>query len=321
MRIRTVGIGLLLAAAFCARAGEIRWEPTLEKAMESGKKAGRPVAVCFFDDEGFSARLEAELSQEKVSALFASMSAVRLTLEGAPEAAARFKVQATPSIVLLNAEGKLLGILNGYQPAAALVLSIEEVLKRTPRDLDVAMRTKPATVPGPGVAPPAADAPGEDVNPMVPVAERMDVVGQDIRREDTGPIVQKQIKSILDELDRLIEEASQQSSSSQQKQQKKQKQEQGEGEPKPGAPKPGQGKQGGMDPSSPMTDSQTVERDGGMGLNQPFASPHAAWGNRVPVESEKSAVLKAREGKVPPEYEGFINEYMKRLLEAREGGR
>lgn len=319
--MRRTAIWVLGLAAAAALRAEPAWIKTFDEAKAAAAKEKKAIALFFADDEsGFSARLEAKLDDPEIKALLDKLAAVRLDLgaEAADETkalAAGFGVQKAPALVLLNPEAKLLG-LTGYQGAEFLAKSIEEILKRTPRE-----------TPPPGMAPggaPGGQGAGGEKNPLRPVAGNMEDVHADISRQDTGPVVHQKIKAILDELDRLIEQSESSSSSSSSSSSQSQKKDESEGQGQGQGQGEGQGKEGG-NPSGQKAGKQGAQRSkaghrgDGENLNNPFASPAAAWGERVKIDPEKSAVLKAREGVTPPEYESYVSEYFRRLAEEGSG--
>ncbi len=321
-------LGMSLAAGAHA---EPAWLKGMDeaKAAAAGDKEKKGIALFFVDEEnGFSNRLEAKLDDPEVKEVFKKLAAVRLDLgsaatEETKALAAGYGLPKAPGLVILNPEGKLLG-LTGYQGSDFLAKSIEEILKRTPRQ-------ESPQVQGGAKGQKAGGKPGQggaegEKNPMRPVAGQMEDVHSDISRQDTGPVVHQKIKSILDELDRLIEQSeSSSSSSSSSSSQSKSKDEgqgqgqgEGEGEGEGEGKGKGQGKPKGQKPGGQgAKQSAAGHRGDGENLNNPFASPAASWGERVKIDPEKSAVLKAREGVTPPEYESYVSEYFNRL--AREG--
>lgn len=298
------------AAVLC---GEVRWTKDVETALSDGKKKKQPVAICFLGDEGFSARLEAEFAKEKsLQEFLGKLVAVQVDFDKSPEIAAQYKVVSPPAVVYLNAEGQLLGILSGYQPAEAFIRTSAEILKRTPRGASAPA----AGAPGQPEPPPAQGQPKS--NPMVPIAGWMDEVKEGITREETGPVVQGKIKTILDELDRLIEESSQSSSSSKSKSKKKKPGEEGsqpgegEGEGNKPGNKPGMkvGVQG-------LQQSSEANRDGDTKINSPFTSSSTSWGQRIPVEEEAYDSTKARDAKIPAEYDAYLKKYFEILSKSK----
>lgn len=147
----------------------------------------------------------------------------------------------------------------------------------------------------------------EQAGPLAPLVGRMEEVEKDLVREETGEITQAKVAEILAELDQLIDriEPPRMKISA----------------PRPHPsdesafpPPPSDGRipiQQGF-PSEPMRDSRAVER-GGEGPLPPFKAEGGGWGRRVPVASEKYAVHRAREDRMPREYETYLAEYFRVL--------
>ncbi len=327
-RLALVLAVFLLGLGFgAAGAAEVRWHKTLEEALAAGDQGRRPVGVVFLDEGNFSERLEAVLEEAGVQEFLGKIEPVRLTFgdEANKGVADGYGVQKAPTIVLLNPEGKLLGMV-GYRKAEFLILTMEEILKRQPREDPPApsARKRPQ---GPGS--PGADAQDGEQNPIRPVVGLMEDVRGDLDREDTGPVVQQKIKGILDELDRLIELADQQQggggnqSDSQQSEGKKDQGEGKQGEEENQKSSPGQGGSptkgsASMKAKEGAKNSTAATKSGATRINNPFSSPASPWGSRLKNEGETSAVLKPREGVAPPEYDAYVKEYTERLGKASQ---
>lgn len=81
----------------------------------------------------------------------------------------------------------------------------------------------------------------------------------------------------------------------------------------PRTPRAGPGDDGEL-PPDPHDDSVPSTYQGSpIRLADPFGSSGMSWGQRVPIDPEKSAVLKPRGERIPPEYEEYVLAYWSRL--------
>lgn len=147
------------------------------------------------------------------------------------------------------------------------------------------------------------EASGKEANLLKPLAGRMEAVRSDLERQDTGAAVQLQIDGVLEEIDRLLEASETVPPGP------------GPDGPRPPVPQPKDPRPKDPDkdrphPRRPLSRSRAADRDGAEHLrNGSFASGAEPWGRRVPIDPEKSAVLKPREGTLPPEYAAYIETY------------
>ncbi len=66
-------------------------------------------------------------------------------------------------------------------------------------------------------------------------------------------------------------------------------------------------------PVKPLPESRPVDCPVVLRLQDPFSAEARPWGNRVPIDPEKCAVLKPRGERIPPEYESYVLAYWSRL--------
>ncbi len=118
------------------RQAVVRWESDWERAFERARSEGRPVLVNFYADWCvWCKRLETTtLRDPKVADLLATR-VVPLKLDvdrEGREPAARFEVDGLPTLVLLGADGAVLGRFSGYMPPGAFLDTVAGMLAASP---------------------------------------------------------------------------------------------------------------------------------------------------------------------------------------------
>ena len=139
---------LFLFAAGNVRADGMAWLPTYANAVDSAKKADQPILLLVTTDwSGWGRKMDAEtFADAKVISLMEKFAAVRANAEKAGAAQAKqYGVATFPTILFLNADGKLLGKIIGYETAevfAGHLADARRAAKEIPL-LEAALAKKP----------------------------------------------------------------------------------------------------------------------------------------------------------------------------------
>ncbi len=154
---------LLLCAAFFlfsaggnARADGIAWAASYADAAEDAKKTDRPILLLLTTDwSGWGKKMEAEtLTDARIVALAAKFAAVRADAEkNGAGLAKKYGAAAFPALLVLDAEGRALARVTGYEAADAFAThltdalrayketpALESALRKNPKDADAAAK-------------------------------------------------------------------------------------------------------------------------------------------------------------------------------------
>ena len=147
---------LSVGAAGAVRADGIAWLPTYASAIETANKSDIPILLVITTDwSGWGQKMEAEtLTDPKVIALTEKFAAVRVDAEKAgAEQAKKYGVATFPTLLFLEASGKLLGKVIGYESAgdfaghladalraAKAIPPLEAALAKNPNDAESAAK-------------------------------------------------------------------------------------------------------------------------------------------------------------------------------------
>jgi thioredoxin-related protein len=153
-----LGVALGLVAVCNAQSGakKISWLKSLEAAMAAAKERKCLVMVDFFTDGcAWCKKLDSEVYPDaRVVKAVSKMASVRVNAEKeGKDAAAKYKVDAYPTVVFLDAQGEVWGRLPGYAPpehfakAAVEVANgfrdfpvLSERLAKNPNDAETALQ-------------------------------------------------------------------------------------------------------------------------------------------------------------------------------------
>jgi thioredoxin-related protein len=129
----------LLALQATQAAEPIKWLKSLKTALSEAKKSRRLVMVDFYADWcGYCKKLDREtFTDKRVIQLAGQVIPVKLNAEDGGEgqqAAMRYAVQGLPAIFFLNPEGKQVGTIGGFMPAAPFAQEMEKYIS-VQRDL------------------------------------------------------------------------------------------------------------------------------------------------------------------------------------------
>lgn len=145
---------------------------------------------------------------------------------------------------------------------------------------------------------------------LADVQQRMEYAGRKLALKDSGDPTQKQHKTIVKMLDKLIEEA---------EEKEKGGGGGGGGSSSGGGNKPGQGGKAAGDPTSPASVSQAPEGQGKYGeLKKKPPEKGESWGDLNQREREK--VLAALKERFPERYQELVKGYSESIANPEEGG-
>jgi thioredoxin-related protein len=122
--VRVAALAALSAVAAVSMASNLKWETDAKKAMELSKKSDKPILADFTGSDwcGWCIRLHKEVFDTPEFAKWASKNVILLELDY-PQAkpqpanikkqnadmATKYKIEGYPTILFLNATGKVLG--------------------------------------------------------------------------------------------------------------------------------------------------------------------------------------------------------------------
>jgi thiol:disulfide interchange protein len=125
-----------LAATSHAPA-ELRWESDWNRAFERARREGKPVLVNFYADWCvWCKHLETvTFRDQKVASLLAGrVVPLGVNIDGdAGQLIRDYRIEAPPTILVLDPAGAELGRIPGYLPPAGFLAAVEDMLKAAPR--------------------------------------------------------------------------------------------------------------------------------------------------------------------------------------------
>ncbi|MBI4881267.1 MAG: thioredoxin family protein [Planctomycetes bacterium] len=103
-------------------AAQVAWGADLDSALEQARAGGKPVFLLFTVDWARGARLfeSRTLGDREVVELLAHYACVQVNPDRAPDLKSRYAVQACPTSLILDAQGRVLETLVGYREARIL---------------------------------------------------------------------------------------------------------------------------------------------------------------------------------------------------------
>lgn len=200
---RSLALPFVVVAAACLAAEGIPWRKDLAAAEEEARKAGKPLLVEFVDGNGWCLNQdERTWPDPEVVKLAGKYVCVRIPGPKHPDLVKRFAVKGYPTTILIDPKGQEVRRVDGFRGA-----------ERFRRELELGLKGDPT----PAEALPAKPAPGNPApqqgpadNPLPEMAARMGKVREKLEAEDTGKGTQEQERKIIEQLERMIEEAEQQ---------------------------------------------------------------------------------------------------------------
>lgn len=108
------------------------WFNEIDKAFAAAKQDNKMVLVNMYTDgSGWSKKLDAEtFSNPAFQKAAEPFVLLKVNMDKAPEFAKKYRVETIPSLLFLDADGAEHQRLEGFQPARALLRTMEKVLKR-----------------------------------------------------------------------------------------------------------------------------------------------------------------------------------------------
>ena len=123
---------VLLWMAGNARAAAIQWADSYAAAAALAKKTDKPIFLFLTTDwSGWGKKMEAEtFADARVAVLAEKFAAVKIDAEKAgAEQAKRYGVASFPALLFLDADGKILGKIVGYETADAFAAHLADALR------------------------------------------------------------------------------------------------------------------------------------------------------------------------------------------------
>lgn len=123
-RLRTpVVLGLLFAAATPGAAQTVSWRQDYSAARKEAADKGLPIVIDFITDNCLWCK-KMDASTFRDTAVIAAMNEqyvpLKVNADSDPTLAQTLRISQYPTLVLAAPDGKILGVLEGYQEAAAL---------------------------------------------------------------------------------------------------------------------------------------------------------------------------------------------------------
>ncbi len=124
-----VVLGLLLVASAPAAAQIVQWRQDYESVRKEAVEKGLPIVIDFITDSCmWCKKMDASTFRDTaiVAALNEQYVPLKVYADADPTLAQRLKISQYPTLVLAAPDGRILGVLEGYQEAAALA----EILRK-----------------------------------------------------------------------------------------------------------------------------------------------------------------------------------------------
>lgn len=123
-RLRTpVVLGLLLVATTPAAAQTVQWRQDYESVRKEAVEKGLPIVIDFITDSClWCKKMDASTFRDTaiVAALNEHYVPLKVNADADPALAQKLKISQYPTLVLAAPDGRILGVLEGFQEAAAL---------------------------------------------------------------------------------------------------------------------------------------------------------------------------------------------------------
>jgi thiol:disulfide interchange protein len=128
-------LAMLLAGA-TARAADLKWEQDYDKALASAKELKKIVMVDLYTDWcGWCKKLDRDVYanpdvQAKIAKNFIPLKVNPEKSQKGAQLAQKFGLRGYPYIAFLDADGKRISSIEGYEPAANFSSSLDDVIKK-----------------------------------------------------------------------------------------------------------------------------------------------------------------------------------------------
>jgi thiol:disulfide interchange protein DsbD len=108
--------------------GKINWFTDLQPALAKAKETGQPIMIDFYADWcGPCKMLDAQTySDDRVAAASTNLVMVRIDVDRNQLLSSQYRVQAIPTIVVLNSDGTEMNREQGFMPVGPMLKMMEQ---------------------------------------------------------------------------------------------------------------------------------------------------------------------------------------------------